>query len=102
MTYILYIQTRGKGLATNSGNPPASIHISASSRAPSQPPAPRAGPSLESEPSPEPSQQGLLLTGHEDSIMRFWDASAVAPQPSCKLSTAGLFQTDSTHANNLA
>ncbi|XP_061031749.1 lethal(2) giant larvae protein homolog 1 isoform X1 [Eubalaena glacialis] len=51
---------------------------------------------------PEPSQRGLLLTGHEDGTVRFWDASGVALRPLYKLSTAGLFQTDCEHADSLA
>ncbi|KAM4844094.1 lethal(2) giant larvae protein homolog 1 isoform 1-T1 [Thomomys bottae] len=49
----------------------------------------------------EPSQRGLLLTGHEDGTVRFWDASGVALRPLYKLSTAGLFQTDCEHADSL-
>ncbi|XP_006875593.1 PREDICTED: lethal(2) giant larvae protein homolog 1 [Chrysochloris asiatica] len=48
-----------------------------------------------------PSQRGLLLTGHEDGTVRFWDASGVALQPLYKLSTAGLFHTDFEHADSL-
>uniref|UniRef100_A0A8D0UB64 Lethal(2) giant larvae protein homolog 1 n=1 Tax=Sus scrofa TaxID=9823 RepID=A0A8D0UB64_PIG len=50
----------------------------------------------------EPSQRGLLLTGHEDGTVRFWDASGVALRPLYRLSTAGLFQTDCEHADSLA
>ncbi|XP_027375446.1 lethal(2) giant larvae protein homolog 1 isoform X2 [Bos indicus x Bos taurus] len=50
----------------------------------------------------EPSQRGLLLTGHEDGTVRFWDASGVALRPLYKLCTAGLFQTDCEHADSLA
>uniref|UniRef100_G1U484 LLGL scribble cell polarity complex component 1 n=1 Tax=Oryctolagus cuniculus TaxID=9986 RepID=G1U484_RABIT len=50
----------------------------------------------------EPAQRGLLLTGHEDGTVRFWDASGVALRPLYKLSTAGLFQTDCEHADSLA
>nr|XP_044986903.1 lethal(2) giant larvae protein homolog 1 isoform X2 [Jaculus jaculus] len=50
----------------------------------------------------EPLQRGLLLTGHEDGTVRFWDASGVALRPLYKLSTADLFQTDCDHADNLA
>ncbi|KAM9695203.1 lethal(2) giant larvae protein homolog 1 [Trichechus inunguis] len=50
----------------------------------------------------EPSQRGLLLTGHEDGTVRFWDASGVALRPLYKLSTAALFQTDCEHADSLA
>ncbi|XP_020015164.1 lethal(2) giant larvae protein homolog 1 isoform X1 [Castor canadensis] len=49
----------------------------------------------------EPSQRGLLLTGHEDGTVRFWDASGVALRPLYKLSTAGLFQMDCEHADSL-
>ncbi|XP_049730687.1 lethal(2) giant larvae protein homolog 1 isoform X2 [Elephas maximus indicus] len=49
----------------------------------------------------EPSQRGLLLTGHEDGTVRFWDASGVALRPLYKLSTAGLFQTDFEHTDSL-
>ncbi|XP_075417088.1 lethal(2) giant larvae protein homolog 1 isoform X2 [Tenrec ecaudatus] len=49
----------------------------------------------------EPLQHGLLLTGHEDGTVRFWDASGVALQPLYKLGTAGLFQTDFEHADSL-
>ncbi|KAE8578862.1 hypothetical protein XENTR_v10023802 [Xenopus tropicalis] len=45
----------------------------------------------------EPAQRGLLLTGHEDGTVRFWDASGVALRPLYKLSTAGIFQTDCDH-----
>ncbi|XP_063791022.1 lethal(2) giant larvae protein homolog 1 isoform X3 [Pseudophryne corroboree] len=45
----------------------------------------------------EPSQRGLLLTGHEDGTVRFWDASGVALRPLYKLGTAAIFQTDSDH-----
>ncbi|XP_025136244.1 lethal(2) giant larvae protein homolog 1 isoform X2 [Bubalus kerabau] len=50
----------------------------------------------------EPSQRGLLLTGHEDGTVRFWDASGVALRPLYKLCTAGLFQTDCEHTDSLA
>lgn len=49
----------------------------------------------------EPSQRGLLLTGHEDGTVRFWDASGVALRPLYKLSTAGIFQTDCDHNESL-
>ncbi|XP_066432765.1 lethal(2) giant larvae protein homolog 1 isoform X2 [Eleutherodactylus coqui] len=51
--------------------------------------------------SEEPSQRGLLLTGHEDGTVRFWDASGVALRPIYKLSTAGIFQTDCDHNESL-
>ncbi|XP_029432049.1 lethal(2) giant larvae protein homolog 1 isoform X2 [Rhinatrema bivittatum] len=45
----------------------------------------------------EPTQRGLLLTGHEDGTVRFWDASGVSLKPLYKLGTAGIFQTDCEH-----
>lgn len=41
-----------------------------------------------------PKYQELLLTGHEDGTVRFWDASGVALTPIYKLSTANFFHTD--------
>uniref|UniRef100_A0AAQ4PR80 LLGL scribble cell polarity complex component 1 n=1 Tax=Gasterosteus aculeatus aculeatus TaxID=481459 RepID=A0AAQ4PR80_GASAC len=43
---------------------------------------------------PPPKNQELLLTGHEDGTVRFWDASGVALTPLYKLSTANVFHTD--------
>uniref|UniRef100_A0A8C5EB17 Lethal giant larvae homologue 2 domain-containing protein n=1 Tax=Gouania willdenowi TaxID=441366 RepID=A0A8C5EB17_GOUWI len=43
---------------------------------------------------PPSRQQELLLTGHEDGTVRFWDASGVALTPLYKLSTANVFHTD--------
>uniref|UniRef100_A0A3Q2NXB7 LLGL scribble cell polarity complex component 1 n=1 Tax=Fundulus heteroclitus TaxID=8078 RepID=A0A3Q2NXB7_FUNHE len=43
---------------------------------------------------PPPKQQELLLTGHEDGTVRFWDASGVALTPLYKLGTANCFHTD--------
>uniref|UniRef100_A0A6Q2ZNZ4 Lethal giant larvae homologue 2 domain-containing protein n=1 Tax=Esox lucius TaxID=8010 RepID=A0A6Q2ZNZ4_ESOLU len=43
---------------------------------------------------PPPKQQDLLLTGHEDGTVRFWDVSGVALTPVYKLSTAHVFHTD--------
>ncbi|XP_062341663.1 lethal(2) giant larvae protein homolog 1 [Osmerus eperlanus] len=43
---------------------------------------------------PPPKQQELLLTGHEDGTVRFWDASGVALTPLYKLSTSSVFLTD--------
>ncbi|RXM29664.1 Lethal(2) giant larvae protein-like 1 [Acipenser ruthenus] len=51
--------------------------------------------------SPEPRQKGLLLTGHEDGTVRFWDASGVSLKPLYKLSTANIFQTDCDHNDSL-
>uniref|UniRef100_A0A8C4K3T5 LLGL scribble cell polarity complex component 2 n=1 Tax=Dromaius novaehollandiae TaxID=8790 RepID=A0A8C4K3T5_DRONO len=49
----------------------------------------------------EPTQRGLLLTGHEDGTVRFWDASAVSLKPLYKLGTANIFQTDCEHNDSL-
>ncbi|XP_061761186.1 lethal(2) giant larvae protein homolog 1 isoform X1 [Nerophis ophidion] len=43
---------------------------------------------------PPPTQQELLLTGHEDGTVRFWDASGVALTPLYKIGTANVFHTD--------
>ncbi|XP_053565009.1 LLGL scribble cell polarity complex component 2 isoform X2 [Bombina bombina] len=48
-----------------------------------------------------PPQRDLLLTGHEDGTVRFWDASGVCLQLMYKMSTVGVFQTDSDHNDNL-
>ncbi|KAM8945886.1 LLGL scribble cell polarity complex component 2 [Pelodytes ibericus] len=50
---------------------------------------------------PAPPQRDLLLTGHEDGTVRFWDASGVCLQLMYKMSTVGVFQTDSDHNDNL-
>ncbi|XP_023670840.1 lethal(2) giant larvae protein homolog 1-like [Paramormyrops kingsleyae] len=50
---------------------------------------------------PEPKHNGLLLTGHEDGTVRFWDASGVSLKPLYKLSTANIFQTDCDHGDSL-
>uniref|UniRef100_A0A8C5A3J4 LLGL scribble cell polarity complex component 1 n=1 Tax=Gadus morhua TaxID=8049 RepID=A0A8C5A3J4_GADMO len=49
---------------------------------------------------PSAKQQELLLTGHEDGTVRFWDASGVALTPIYKLSTAGVFHTDCDPADD--
>ncbi|NWY02947.1 L2GL1 protein, partial [Nothoprocta ornata] len=49
----------------------------------------------------EPTQRGLLLTGHEDGTVRFWDASGVSLRPLYKLGTANVFQTDCEHNDSL-
>ncbi|XP_053220150.1 lethal(2) giant larvae protein homolog 1 isoform X2 [Podarcis raffonei] len=49
----------------------------------------------------EPTQRGLLLTGHEDGTVRFWDASGVSLKPLYKLGTANIFQTDCEHNDSL-
>uniref|UniRef100_A0AAQ4NZH6 LLGL scribble cell polarity complex component 2 n=1 Tax=Gasterosteus aculeatus aculeatus TaxID=481459 RepID=A0AAQ4NZH6_GASAC len=50
---------------------------------------------------PDPPQRDLLLTGHEDGTVRFWDASGVCLYPSYKLSTAGVFHTDADPNDNM-
>uniref|UniRef100_A0A673K672 Lethal(2) giant larvae protein homolog 1-like n=1 Tax=Sinocyclocheilus rhinocerous TaxID=307959 RepID=A0A673K672_9TELE len=50
---------------------------------------------------PDPKQKELLLTGHEDGTVRFWDASGVSLKPLYKLSTANIFQTDCDHNDSL-
>uniref|UniRef100_A0A8C0YF40 LLGL scribble cell polarity complex component 1 n=1 Tax=Cyprinus carpio carpio TaxID=630221 RepID=A0A8C0YF40_CYPCA len=50
---------------------------------------------------PDPKQKELLLTGHEDGTVRFWDASGVSLKPLYKLSTASIFQTDCDHNDSL-
>ncbi|CAL8285360.1 unnamed protein product [Boreogadus saida] len=49
---------------------------------------------------PSAKQQELLLTGHEDGTVRFWDASGVALTPIYKLSTASVFHTDCDPADD--
>ncbi|XP_061455141.1 lethal(2) giant larvae protein homolog 1 isoform X2 [Rhineura floridana] len=49
----------------------------------------------------EPTQRGILLTGHEDGTVRFWDASGVSLKPLYKLGTANIFQTDCEHNDSL-
>ncbi|XP_049714867.1 LLGL scribble cell polarity complex component 2 isoform X1 [Elephas maximus indicus] len=43
---------------------------------------------------PAPPQRDLLLTGHEDGTVRFWDASGVCLRLLYKLSTVPVFLTD--------
>uniref|UniRef100_UPI0037E8AAC8 LLGL scribble cell polarity complex component 2 isoform X1 n=1 Tax=Semicossyphus pulcher TaxID=241346 RepID=UPI0037E8AAC8 len=50
---------------------------------------------------PDPPQRDLLLTGHEDGTVRFWDASGVCLYPMYKLSTAGVFHTDADPNENM-
>ncbi|KAG8446129.1 hypothetical protein GDO86_013845 [Hymenochirus boettgeri] len=50
---------------------------------------------------PSPPQRDLLLTGHEDGTVRFWDASGVCLQLMYKMSTVGVFHTDSDHNDNV-
>ncbi|XP_061087860.1 LLGL scribble cell polarity complex component 2 isoform X2 [Conger conger] len=50
---------------------------------------------------PDPPQRDLLLTGHEDGTVRFWDASGVCLHPMYKLSTAGVFHTDADFNDNM-
>ncbi|XP_023805172.1 lethal(2) giant larvae protein homolog 2 isoform X1 [Oryzias latipes] len=50
---------------------------------------------------PDPPQRDLLLTGHEDGTVRFWDASGVCLSPVYKLSTAAVFHTDADPNDNM-
>ncbi|XP_006886435.1 PREDICTED: lethal(2) giant larvae protein homolog 2 [Elephantulus edwardii] len=50
---------------------------------------------------PPPPQRDLLLTGHEDGTVRFWDASGVCLRLLYKLSTAHVFLTDTDLNENL-
>ncbi|KAG7460006.1 hypothetical protein MATL_G00216580 [Megalops atlanticus] len=50
---------------------------------------------------PDPKQQELLLTGHEDGTVRFWDASRASLRSLYKLSTAHVFLTDGDHSDSL-
>nr|XP_033817041.1 LLGL scribble cell polarity complex component 2 isoform X1 [Geotrypetes seraphini]XP_033817042.1 LLGL scribble cell polarity complex component 2 isoform X1 [Geotrypetes seraphini]XP_033817043.1 LLGL scribble cell polarity complex component 2 isoform X1 [Geotrypetes seraphini] len=49
---------------------------------------------------PDPPQRDLLLTGHEDGTVRFWDASGICLRLLYKLSTVGVFLTDADHNDN--
>uniref|UniRef100_A0A8D2IP41 LLGL scribble cell polarity complex component 2 n=1 Tax=Urocitellus parryii TaxID=9999 RepID=A0A8D2IP41_UROPR len=50
---------------------------------------------------PPPPQRDLLLTGHEDGTVRFWDASGVCLRLLYKLSTARVFLTETDPSENL-
>ncbi|XP_027968613.1 lethal(2) giant larvae protein homolog 2 isoform X3 [Eumetopias jubatus] len=50
---------------------------------------------------PAPPQRDLLLTGHEDGTVRFWDASGVCLRLLYKLSTVQVFLTDTDPSDNL-
>uniref|UniRef100_A0A3B3TG38 LLGL scribble cell polarity complex component 2 n=1 Tax=Paramormyrops kingsleyae TaxID=1676925 RepID=A0A3B3TG38_9TELE len=50
---------------------------------------------------PDPPQRDLLLTGHEDGTVRFWDASGVCLYPMYKLSTSSVFHTDTDPNDNM-
>lgn len=51
---------------------------------------------------PDPPQRDLLLTGHEDGTVRFWDASGVCLYPLYKLSTATVFHADADPNDNMS
>uniref|UniRef100_A0A3Q2DP60 LLGL scribble cell polarity complex component 2 n=1 Tax=Cyprinodon variegatus TaxID=28743 RepID=A0A3Q2DP60_CYPVA len=51
---------------------------------------------------PDPPQRDLLLTGHEDGTVRFWDASGVCLSPLYKLSTAPVFHADADPNDNMS
>uniref|UniRef100_A0A670HZH8 LLGL scribble cell polarity complex component 2 n=1 Tax=Podarcis muralis TaxID=64176 RepID=A0A670HZH8_PODMU len=50
---------------------------------------------------PDPPQRDLLLTGHEDGTVRFWNASGVCLNLLYKLSTVRVFLTDADPNDNL-
>ncbi|XP_015418774.1 PREDICTED: lethal(2) giant larvae protein homolog 2 isoform X9 [Myotis davidii] len=50
---------------------------------------------------PTPPQRDLLLTGHEDGTVRFWDASGVCLRLLYKLSTVPVFLTDTDPSEHL-
>ncbi|XP_054946294.1 LLGL scribble cell polarity complex component 2 isoform X12 [Physeter macrocephalus] len=50
---------------------------------------------------PAPPQRDLLLTGHEDGTVRFWDASGVCLRLLYKLSTVRVFLTDTDPNDSL-
>uniref|UniRef100_A0A1A8PJX9 LLGL scribble cell polarity complex component 2 n=2 Tax=Nothobranchius rachovii TaxID=451742 RepID=A0A1A8PJX9_9TELE len=50
---------------------------------------------------PDPPQRDLLLTGHEDGTVRFWDASGVCLKPMYTLRTATAFHTDADPNDNM-
>uniref|UniRef100_A0A8D0L675 LLGL scribble cell polarity complex component 2 n=1 Tax=Sphenodon punctatus TaxID=8508 RepID=A0A8D0L675_SPHPU len=50
---------------------------------------------------PDPPQRDLLLTGHEDGTVRFWNASGVCLSLLYKLSTVRVFQTDADPNDNM-
>lgn len=50
---------------------------------------------------PDPPQRDLLLTGHEDGTVRFWDASGVCLHLLYKLSTVRVFLTDADPNDNM-
>ncbi|XP_021096750.1 lethal(2) giant larvae protein homolog 2 isoform X3 [Heterocephalus glaber] len=50
---------------------------------------------------PPPPQRDLLLTGHEDGTVRFWDASGVCLRLLFRLSTVRVFLTDTDASESL-
>ncbi|KAG8129052.1 putative Lethal giant larvae protein [Naja naja] len=50
---------------------------------------------------PDPPQRDLLLTGHEDGTVRFWNASGVCLSLLYKLSTVKVFLTDADLNDNM-
>ncbi|KAM3846612.1 LLGL scribble cell polarity complex component 2 isoform 1-T4 [Vipera latastei] len=50
---------------------------------------------------PDPPQRDLLLTGHEDGTVRFWNASGVCLNLLYKLTTVKVFLTDSDLNDNM-
>ncbi|KAJ7316024.1 hypothetical protein JRQ81_002186 [Phrynocephalus forsythii] len=50
---------------------------------------------------PDPPQRDLLLTGHEDGTVRFWNASGICLNLLYKLSTVKVFLTDADPNDNM-
>nr|XP_020660757.1 lethal(2) giant larvae protein homolog 2 isoform X4 [Pogona vitticeps] len=50
---------------------------------------------------PDPPQRDLLLTGHEDGTVRFWNASGICLNLMYKLSTVKVFLTDADPNDNM-
>lgn len=49
----------------------------------------------------EPTQKSVLLTGHEDGTVRFWDASGVTLRPIYRLNTSSIFHLECDHNDSL-
>ncbi|XP_077980343.1 lethal(2) giant larvae protein homolog 1-like [Glandiceps talaboti] len=52
--------------------------------------------------SEEPQSKDLLMTGHEDGSVRFWDASSLSLKLLYKLNTSSVFLSESEHAEGNA
>lgn len=51
---------------------------------------------------PEPKSKDLLLTGHEDGTVHFWDASGVSLRHIYKVSTSTVFVGEDGHDTSMA